>query len=755
MTNHDHLMWNEFLGGVENHLPSEVLNDLKLKHPGEKLEAYAHVDMSNDFHMSESWVVLTSNLLIYKADEKWLEIPRSQIHSTQEINGLSSNDLFFRAPNTNILLHVRYSHRCAKPIGVIIQKLAQKDQAFASSQIERVHEVYREQALGPVIEAQSSIYSNKAAVIWRLLTYLRPYRLSVIFGLSSAVGLTVLSLIPPFLTGRVIDQVIKPLQDGSISEEFALHQAWILIGILSLVYILREVFGWIRLRTMSMLGELVAKDLRDEVYSHLHTLSLKFFSSKQTGSIISRVGSDTDRIWDFIAFGVVEVTMSLIMLVGLSAVLIYLDWPLGLLVTAPVPFILYAIFRHGERMQGLFLRAWRKWSDLTDCVSDTIPGIKVVKAFHKHQEETERFKISNRSVVKEFLSIHKAWTGFWPLLMITIHFMVVAVWFFGVPRVIASVSGAESDLTPGVFVSFVLYLTMFTQPIEVIGQMARMINRATSSAHRVFEIIDTRPQLLEVNEPVKLNSLKGEIEFKNVSFSYDGIRPVLKNISFSIKEGEMIGLVGSSGGGKSTIISLIPRFYDVTRGEVLIDGVNVKQLDLESFRNQVGMVLQDPYLFHGSILENIRYARPDASLLEVVEAAKKARAHDFILKLPHGYDTYVGERGHTLSGGERQRVSIARAILRNPRILILDEATSAVDSETEFEIQTALDHLIQGRTVIAIAHRLSTLASADRLFVIKDGEIVESGTHNELLSQEQGVYKNLIQMQNRAFPAAL
>jgi ATP-binding cassette subfamily B protein len=302
-------------------------------------------------------------------------------------------------------------------------------------------------------------------------------------------------------------------------------------------------------------------------------------------------------------------------------------------------------------------------------------------------------------------------------------------------------------LSAGTFVSFLLYLTMFSQPIEVIGQVARMLNRALSSAYRIFEVLDTNPTIRNIDSPVKIEKVEGQIQFKNVSFSYDGVRKILKGVNFNVKPGEMIGLVGTSGGGKSTITKLIARFYDIDGGEILIDGHNIKSLDLGQYRRQVGMVLQDPYLFHGTILDNIGYGVPGVSRREVVEAAKVANAHNFIGKLPHGYDTVVGERGHTLSGGERQRVSIARAILANPRILILDEATSAVDTETERNIQEALDRLIEGRTVFAVAHRLSTLRKANRIFVIDNGEIVERGTHEELLSKDDGEYRKLHRMQ--------
>jgi ATP-binding cassette subfamily B protein len=277
--------------------------------------------------------------------------------------------------------------------------------------------------------------------------------------------------------------------------------------------------------------------------------------------------------------------------------------------------------------------------------------------------------------------------------------------------------------------------------------MARTMNRATSSAHRVFEVLDTEPEVRDADEVVRLEPVRGLVEFDRVTFGYDGVRQVIRGVSFVVEPGELIGLVGPSGGGKSTVVNLIARFYDVTGGAIRIDGVDVRQLDSGHYRRQIGMVLQDPYLFHGTIVENIRYGLPDAPLADVIAAARAANAHGFICGLAHGYDTVVGERGHTLSGGERQRISIARAVLHDPRILILDEATSAVDTRTEREIQDALDRLVHGRTVFAIAHRLSTLRRASRLFVIEDGRLAEAGTHAELLEMPDGIYRSLHELQ--------
>jgi ATP-binding cassette subfamily B protein len=408
-----------------------------------------------------------------------------------------------------------------------------------------------------------------------------------------------------------------------------------------------------------------------------------------------------------------------------------------------VPVFCWLIYRHGESLNGLFIRTWRKWSRVTDILSDTIPGIRVVKAFNQESREIDRFQVRNDDVTDEINRIHALWTRFWPSLMFAVHATTVLVWVLAVPRLL----GSGHPLSAGVFVSFLLYTTMFVAPIEVIGQMVRTINRATSSAHRVFEVLDSEPEVKDAPKSVRLEPVNGRVTFDNVTFAYDGVRQILRGISFDVQPGELVGLVGPSGGGKSTVVSLIARFYDVSGGSIRIDGVNVRDLDSGHYREQLGMVLQDPYLFHGTVLDNIRYGLPSASLGAVVDAAKAANAHDFICRLGQGYDTVVGERGHTLSGGERQRISIARAILHDPRILILDEATSSVDTETEFQIQEALDRLIAGRTVFAIAHRLSTLRKASRLFVISQGRLAESGTHRELLGRTDGIYRKLYEMQ--------
>ena len=736
-------------------MPKSVRAQIESAWNKQPVQLYAMVDLDSKFQIAQSWLALGPDHLAVTQEAhpgSQIEIKtfaRSQIQEIREAPGLSCTIVsFYGAPSEPALAVVRYTQRQRQAMGPIIFLLKEK---IKGNTISDAHldadSVYAKAVAKPILNAQSSVAENKMAVFWRLLAYLRPYRSRFILGLLAAAGLTTVSLVPPYLTGYIVDDVILPYTDGIIPLEQAARVGWMILGIIVVVYLLRQIFMWVQLRTMSMIGEWVAQDLRISIYNHLHTLSLSYFSHRQTGSIVSRVSSDTDRLWDFIAFGFTEMTLSVLMIIGLGAVLFTMDWQLSLVVIGPVPLVFYFIYLMGRNLHRIFLRIWRKWSDMTGLLADTLSGVSVVKAFNQEDFERNRFGRSNANVTGEMIRIHKVWTTFWPLIYFGLESLVLLVWYFALPRLLGDGTPGSISLTPGKFVAFLLYMGMFIMPIENFGYLTRLINRSLSSAHRVFELLDTEPEIVSRPDPVRLDPLEGRIQFDNVSFGYDPVLHMLKNISFEINPGEMIGLVGKSGAGKTTVTNLIARFYDTQAGRIMIDGVDIRDLDVGPYRKQIGMVMQDPFLFHGSILDNIRYGYQEADLEQIVTAATAANAHEFISKLKLGYDTIVGERGHTLSGGERQRVSIARAILHNPRILILDEATSSVDTETERNIQEALERLIEGRTVIAIAHRLSTLRKASRLFVMHEGSLVESGTHDELLQKEAGVYKNLYNLQ--------
>ena len=740
-------------------LPIELRRRIEAAWADEPVQLYALADLDARMRLAESWVALGPDRVAVarRAGTGAWEIDhvrRDRVRAVRDAPGLSGGVLtLLGEPDEPALMRVRFTHRQRRAMEnlkfILEDEVTRRSGSSDTRVVERGEPLdadfeYARSVAAPIREAQALVAGNRMAVIWRLLGYLRPYRREMTIGFAAAAVITLVSLVPPYLAGTLIDDVVRPVQEGEMAVGRGSRMAWLAVGAMALVYMVRQAGAVLRLRMMSVVGEWVARDLRTELYEHLQRLSLSFYTRKKTGSLITRVSSDTDRLWDLLAFGVVDVSLSVVMLLGLSAVLLTLDWKLGLVMTLPVPFFCWAIYRHGESLNRLFVRAWRKWSKVTDVLSDTIPGMSVVKAFGQEEREKRRFDKRNYAVTEEYNRIHHMWTTFWPALMFGVHGTTVAVWAFAIPRLL---DVSDPTLSAGTFVSFLLYTTMFVAPIEVIGQMARTINRATSSAHRVFEVLDTEPDIVDAPDAVRLEPVVGRVRFEDVAFGYDGVQLVLKGVSFDIEPGEMIGLVGPSGGGKTTIVSLLARFYEPTDGRILIDGVDLRGLDTTHYRRQVGMVLQEPYLFHGTLLENIRYGRPDADLGQVVEAALAANAHEFILELGQGYDTIVGERGQTLSGGQRQRVSIARAILNDPRILILDEATSVVDTETERKIQEAMDRLVAGRTTFAIAHRLSTLHKASRLLVVKDGRIVEMGTHAELLAMPDGLYRRLHELQ--------
>lgn len=730
-------------------LPSSIRAAVEKSWDGEPVQLYALSDIDARLRLRERWILLGPTKVAVaepgsgNGDLTIRSYERDRIRHVTEVPGLSCTVARLQETlDDSALLTVRFTHRQRQAMGAILFVLKHRD-LEPELDDEDGDEVYAESVAEPIKKAQASVAASKVDVLWRLLTYLKPYKARFAAGVMGAAMLTLLSLIPPQLTGFVIDRVAMPYLDGEIAQDAALRLGLTMLGILVGVYVIREVFLWIRLKALAEVGELVARDLRTSIYDHLHKLSVNYFSSRHTGSLISRVSSDTDRIWDFIAFGVAEMILSILMILGLSGVLLWEDWRLGLILIIPVPLLFLGIYLMGRKLHRIFLRIWHKWSEMTAVLSDTIPGMRVVQAFDQGDHERARFEEKSGGVTTEAFGIIRVWTTMWPIIVFGLSLMMIIVWVVALPRMI----GYGPPLTPGEFTKFVLYMGMYVMPIENFGFLTRMINRSLSSAHRVFEVLDSEPEIVDRSDAKRLEPVEGRIAFEDVVFGYDAVRQILKGVSFEVEPGEMIGLVGPSGAGKTTVINLMARFYDAQSGVVRIDGVDVRDLEVGHYRRQIGMVMQDPYLFRGSILENIRYGLHDATTEQVVASARAANAHDFICKLTQGYDTVVGERGHTLSGGERQRVSIARAILHNPRLLILDEATSSVDTETERNIQEALDRLVEGRTVIAIAHRLSTLRRATRLFVMKEGRLVEQGSHEELLAKKDGVYRKLYDMQ--------
>ncbi|HZK34014.1 MAG TPA: ABC transporter ATP-binding protein [Bacillota bacterium] len=576
--------------------------------------------------------------------------------------------------------------------------------------------------------------SSKTETLKRLLAYLKPYKGKVILMLLTTFTFAGLNLIPPLMQKVMIDNVIAGLRLDLLK--------WVVLGIFA-IHLLSSVFMGLRSYQLSWLGQKVIYDLRNQVYKHLQKLSLSYFDRRQTGAIMNRVTGDTQSIQHFIVNGIQEAIVQMFTLVIIAIILFVMDWQLALIVILPTPFIFYGTKFFRKRIHRIYHRIWRRRSNMSAVLGGAIPGIKVVKAFSQEYQEADKFEFALTDYFNEEVRAMKYRAIFFPIISLATSIGAVLIWGYGGYRVI----GPMSDLSLGTLTAFIGYMWRFYQPIHSLSHLSEQFEGATTAAERVFEILDHQAELAQLEEEAAEDELEGEIEFKDVSFYYNVGEEVLKKINLHIKPGEMIGLVGSSGAGKSTLVNLIPRFYEATEGNIYVDKKDINDYELNTLRNHIGVVLQETYLFYGTIAENIAYGQQNATMEEIIWSAKAANAHKFIMHFPDGYDTMIGERGVGLSGGEKQRVSIARAILKNPRMLILDEATSSVDTETEKLIQEALGRLTKNRTTIAIAHRLSTLKNADRIIVLEDGELVEEGTHDQLMDIEGGVFRNLVEIQ--------
>ncbi|MDO8931772.1 MAG: ABC transporter ATP-binding protein [Rhodocyclaceae bacterium] len=577
--------------------------------------------------------------------------------------------------------------------------------------------------------------------LWRFAT---PYNRQLLAGFLLTLASTAATLVPPYLTMPLMDNVLIPYQNGQ-SIDIGLVTLYLggLLGSALLAWSL----GWARTYILALVSERIGADLRTTTYEHLLRLSLEYFGGKRTGDLMARIGSETDRICVFLSLHLLDFVIDVLMIVMTAAILFSINPWLALVTLLPLPFIGWMIHVVRDKLRTGFEKIDRVWSEVTNILADTIPGIRVVKAFAQESREAERFREANRHNLTVNDRLNKIWSLFTPTVSLLTEIGLLVVWAFGIWQV------SRAEITVGVLTAFLAYISRFYSRLDSMSRIVSVTQKAAAGAKRIFDILDHVSSVPEPTNPVRLPQVAGRIEIRQAGFRY-GNRAVIRGVDLDIAPGEMIGLVGHSGSGKSTLVNLICRFYDVTEGSIRVDGVDIRSFPVSEFRRHIGLVLQEPFLFFGTIADNIAYGKPQATREEIVAAARAAHAHEFILRLPQGYDSLVGERGQGLSGGERQRVSIARALLIDPRILILDEATSSVDSTTEKEIQKALDNLVQGRTTIAIAHRLSTLRKADRLVVLDRGQIVEIGSHDELMARE-GAYHRLYQAQARQTEALL
>jgi ATP-binding cassette subfamily B protein len=574
--------------------------------------------------------------------------------------------------------------------------------------------------------------------LFKLWRFARPYQWQLLMGFVLTLASTAATLVPPYLTMPLMDDVLIPYQNGKPIDPVTV--SWYLLGLLGSALVAWGL-GWIKTYILALVSERIGADLRTNTYQHLLKLSLEYFGGRRTGDLIARIGSETDRINVFLSLHLLDFATDVLMIMMTAIILFSINPTLALVTLLPLPFIGWLIHVVREKLRTGFEKIDRVWSEVTNVLADTIPGIRVVKAFAQEDREAQRFIDANKHNLAVNDRLNRVWSVFSPTVTLMTEIGLLVVWGFGIWLV------SKDQITVGVLTAFLAYIGRFYTRLDSMSRIVSTTQKAASGAKRIFEILDHVSSVPEPVNPVALPKVEGRITLTDASFRY-GNRAVIKQLNLDIKPGEMIGLVGHSGSGKSTLVNLMCRFYDLSEGSIALDGVDIKQLKVADYRRHIGLVLQEPFLFFGTIADNIAYGLPDATREDIVAAARAAHAHEFILRMPQGYDSLVGERGQGLSGGERQRISIARALLINPRILILDEATSAVDTETEKEIQNALDNLVRGRTTIAIAHRLSTLRKADRLVVMDKGLIVEEGTHDVLI-ESKGAYWRLYEAQQR------
>lgn len=578
------------------------------------------------------------------------------------------------------------------------------------------------------------------ATTLRILRYLKPYWRRVVLIYVCLFSALALQLTIPTILARAID-------DGIIARDvaFLTRAALLIIGLT----VAQGLFTYVRSYFVESTAYRVAFDLRNELYVHLQRLSFSFHDKAQTGQMMSRGTEDINHIRSMLVMTMRPLVMAIGTLIAVTIILVRTDLLLAVLALLPMPFLIWYSIRFGVSLRPMFLKAQQQFGAMTSALQENVAGNRVVRAFAQERAESQRFEAELEELFDRNLRAARRWAFSYPLTLLISGIGLAVVMWFGALQVVAGV------MTIGTLVAFNRYITMLNDPVRWLGMIVNRIARAIASADRLFETLDSRPAIKDRPGAVALGPIRGEVAFEDVSFAFPGTRrPALTDISFVAPAGSVTALVGGTGGGKSAILSLIPRFYDVSSGRVLVDGHDVREVTIESLRTQIGIVMQETFLFSITIRENIAFGRPDATMDEVIAAAKAAQAHEFISAIPLGYDTVMGERGVTLSGGQKQRLAIARALLLDPHILLLDDATSSVDTETEHAIQQALQTLMQGRTSFIIAQRLLTVQHADLILVVEDGRIVDRGTHNELL-ERPGVYRDLYDLQLRDQEEAL